>query len=63
MTTYLKFFKCILLTCNHDFSCAIWNKEAFVNLFKDQTVLSLWAHVILLVFEKTYSHLFIPNYT
>ena len=64
LINYLISFKRILLICNHDFSCAIWNKEALVNLLKDQSVLSLCAHVILLViFEKTYSHLFIPNYT
>ena len=30
-----RIFACILLTQSHDFSGAIWNKQALVNFFKD----------------------------
>ena len=49
---------------SHDFSCAIWNKQALVNFFqRPQIALVLWACAILLVFKKIYSCLFIPNCT
>ena len=45
----------------HDFSRAIWNKQALVNFFK--IALALRDRAILLVFKKNYSCLFIPNCT
>ena len=54
----------IINTLSHDFSRAIWNKQALVHFFKDHKLHSpLWARAILLVFEKIYSCVFIPNCT
>ena len=54
----------IINTWSHDFSRAIWNKQALVNFFqRPQIALALRARAILLVFKKIYSCLFIPNCT
>ena len=52
--SHLIFSMYIINMKSHDFSCAIWNKQALVNFFKDHK---------LLVFKKISSCLFIPNCT
>ena len=54
----------IINKLSHDFSRAIWNKQALINFFqRPQIALALRARVILLAFEKNYLCLFIPNCT
>ena len=54
----------VINTQSHDFSRAIWDKQAVVNFFKDHKIAqALWARTILLVYNKIYSCLFIPNCT
>ena len=60
MMSYLKFFWCILLIRNHTIFSR--NLEALVNFFQRPRIARARS-AILLVFEKIYSCLFIPNFT
>ena len=50
----------VINTQSHDFSRAIWDKQAVVNFFKDHKIArALWARTILLVSIKKFTRAYL----